>query len=95
MLKNLYVHIYIYTQSADSPVRPLRSHQCSSEWFENWDMSTAQRAINTSHTDKQWHILHIYIYIYIYIVIRKNKQRDYIFVPTSLFRDELTLQGIY
>ena len=25
--------------------------------FENWDMSTAQRAINTSHTDKQWHIL--------------------------------------
>ena len=32
--------------------RPLRSHQCSSEWFENWDMSTAQRAINT----------HIYIY---------------------------------
>ena len=37
--------------------RPLRSHQCSSEWFENWDMSTAQRATNTSHTDKQWHIL--------------------------------------
>ena len=37
--------------------RPLRSRQCSSEWFENWDMSTAQRAINTSHTDKQWHIL--------------------------------------
>ena len=37
--------------------RPLRSHQCSSEWFENWDMSTAQRAINTSHTDKQWHTL--------------------------------------
>ena len=40
--------------------RPLRSHQCSSEWFENWDMSTAQRAINTSHTDKQWHTLYIY-----------------------------------
>ena len=37
----------------------------------------------------------IYIYIYIYIVIRKTKQRDYIFVPTSLFRDELTLQEIY
>ena len=37
--------------------RPLRSHQCSSEWFENWDMSIAQQAINTSHTDKQWHIL--------------------------------------
>ena len=37
--------------------RPLRSHQCSSEWFENWDMSIAQRAINTSHTGKQWHIL--------------------------------------
>ena len=33
--------------------RPLRSHQCSSEWFENWDMSISQRAINTSHTDKQ------------------------------------------
>ena len=57
--------------------RPLRSHQCSSEWFENWDMSTAQRAINTSHTDKQWHIsflicIHIisdiYTYIYIYNV---------------------------
>ena len=31
--------------------RPLRSHQCNSEWFENWDMSIAQRAINTSHTD--------------------------------------------
>ena len=27
--------------------RPLRSHQFSSEWFENWDMSAAQRAINT------------------------------------------------
>ena len=40
--------------------RPLRSHQCSSEWFENWDMSTAQRAINTSRTDKQWHIISEY-----------------------------------
>ena len=37
--------------------RPLRSRQCSSEWFENWDMSNAQWAINKSHTDKQWHIL--------------------------------------
>ena len=45
--------------------RPLRSHQCSSEWFENWDMSTAQRAINTSHTDKQWHILFLNIYIWL------------------------------
>ena len=35
----------------------LRTHQSSSEWFENWDMSISQRAINTSHTDKQWHIL--------------------------------------
>ena len=32
----------------------------------------------------------LYSDIYIYIVIRKNKQRDYIFVPTSLFRDELS-----
>ena len=37
--------------------RSLRSHQCSSEWFENWDMSTAQRVINTSLNDKQRHIL--------------------------------------
>ena len=27
------------------------------EWFENWDMSIAQRAVNTFHTDRQWHIL--------------------------------------
>ena len=40
--------------------RPLRSHLCSSEWFENWDMSTAQRAINTSHTDKHSHIFSEY-----------------------------------
>ena len=55
----IYIYIYIYiTQSADSPVSTFEvSHQCSSELFENWDMSTAQRAINTSHTDKQWHIL--------------------------------------
>ena len=37
-------------------------------------MSIAQQAINTSHTDRQWHILflntrNIYIYIYIYIYI--------------------------
>ena len=48
------VCIYIYIVVL---FRPLKSHQCSSEWFENWDMSIAQRAINTSHTDKQWHIL--------------------------------------
>ena len=33
--------------------RPLRSHQCTSEWFENRDMSIAQLSINTSHTNKQ------------------------------------------
>ena len=67
--------------------RPLRSHQCSSEWFENWDMSTAQRAINTSHTDKQWHILFLntrvlklkrasnaYVYLHIYIYIYTDTQ---------------------
>ena len=51
------IYIYIYKLNLQTVLfRPLRSHQCSSEWFENWDMSTAQRAINTSHTDKQWHI---------------------------------------
>ena len=44
--------------------RPLRSHQCSSECFENWDMSIAQQAINTSHTDKQWHILFLNARVY-------------------------------
>ena len=54
----IYIHIYIYKLNLQTVLfRPLRSHQCSSEWFENWDMSTAQQAINTSHTDKQWHIL--------------------------------------
>ena len=55
---SVYIYIYIYELNLQTVLfRPLRSHQCSSEWFENWDMSTAQRAINTSHTDKQWHIL--------------------------------------
>ena len=57
--------LYTYTQSADSPVSTfevspvqlrviwklvLKSRQCSSEWFENWDTSIAQRGISTSHT---------------------------------------------
>ena len=56
---NLFLYlIYIYILNLQTVLfQPLRSHQCSSEWFENWDMSTAQQAINTSHTDKQWHIL--------------------------------------
>ena len=67
--------IYIYKLNLQTVLfRPLRSHQCSSEWFENWVMSTAQRAINTSHTDKQWHILflntRVCVYIYIYIMLR-------------------------
>ena len=49
--------------------RPLRSHQCSSEWFENWDMSTAQRAINIYIYIYIYIYIHIYIYIYIYIYI--------------------------
>ena len=54
----IYIYIYKYKLNLQTVLfRPLRSHQCSSEWFENWDMSTVQRAINTSHTDKQWHIL--------------------------------------
>ena len=53
-----YIYIYIYKLNLQTVMfRPLRSHQCSSEWFENWGMSIAQQAINTSHTDKQWHIL--------------------------------------
>ena len=58
--RNVHIYIYIFVICFDPQTvlfRPLRSRQCSSEWFENWDMSTAQRAISTSHTDKQWHIL--------------------------------------
>ena len=62
----VYIHIciYVYILNLQKVLfRPLRSHQCSSEWFENWDMSIARRAINTSHN--QWHILFLYICIYI------------------------------
>ena len=71
----VYIYIHTYTFNLQTVLfRPLRSHQCSLEWFENWDMSTAQRAINTSHTDKQWHILFLNtkVYIYIYIVFAKQ-----------------------
>ena len=58
-LKNdVCMYVYVYNLNLQTVLfRPLRSHQCSSEWFENWDMSISQRAINTSHTDKQWYIL--------------------------------------
>ena len=56
--RNKAIHTYIYKLNLQTVLfRPLTSHQRSSECFENWDMSIAQRAINTSHTDKQWHIL--------------------------------------
>ena len=53
----IYIYIYILNSFCRQMFRPLRSRQCSSEWLENWDMSIARWAINTSHTDKQWHIL--------------------------------------
>ena len=41
--------------------------------------------------------LHIYIYIYIcmyiYVVVGGKKQRDYTFIPTSLFRDYSLIRG--
>ena len=61
--------------------RPLRSHQCSSEWFENWDMSTAQRAINN-------------IYIYGWIlqkVLAEIGQKDLILSQKALISNRRNL----
>ena len=56
----IYIYIHMYELNLQTVLfRPLMSHQCSSEWFENWDMSIAQRTINTSDTDKQWHMLFV------------------------------------
>ena len=38
--------------------------------------------------------MYIYIYIYIYIEIGK-KQRDYTFIPISLFRDYSLIRGFF
>ena len=46
-----YIYICIYKLNLQTVLfRPLRSHQCSSEWFENWDMSVAQRAFLNAKT---------------------------------------------
>ena len=51
--KHLYIKNILNLQTV--LFRPLRSHQCSSEWFENWDMSIAQQV--------KKYIKNIYIYM--------------------------------
>ena len=41
-----------------------------------------------------WICMYMYIYLYVYIEIGK-KQRDYTFIPTSLFRDHSLIRGFY
>ena len=38
--------------------------------------------------------MYMYIYLYVYIE-REKKQRDYTFIPTSLFRDRSLIRGFY
>ena len=73
------------------------------------EMSWVRFQLETSFSPKKFFrynkppfvFIYLFIYLlayneYIYIYCYKEKYtRDYIFVPTSLFCDELILQGIY
>ena len=79
----LYIYIYIYKLNLQIELfRPLRSRQCSSEWYEIWDMSIAQWTINTSHTDKQWHILFLNIRV---LKLKNIGQNEYISLRSHMW----------